>query len=150
MKIGKRELIYIFIIIVLLGVIAFLIFSKIESVDKFLDVSSKTNNVEISSNSQSNLQKCEDSDNGLNYAEAGETCRKEECIRDSCLEGKLIEVYCNGGVVDIFSYTCPQGYECKEGACLEKIKPKEYCGDAVCQTGEINDCPIDCMPMERG
>jgi len=66
----------------------------------------------------SSTASCTDSDNGKNYDVAGTATVGSNSSADVCsAAGLLKEYYCEDGQVKEEVYTCPQGKECKDGAC---------------------------------
>lgn len=78
-------------------------------------------------------EECSDSDGGINYYTAGETCAGGECKDDKCTikvssdtyndvtacsgdDCYLFEYACNGSIFWADIYNCPNG--CQDGACL--------------------------------
>ena len=64
-----------------------------------------------------NAQTCYDSDNGLNYYQAGYVKFDDTTYYDECVNNKtLIEGYCEDDKFNVTTYYCP--YACKDGACV--------------------------------
>lgn len=72
---------------------------------------------------------CTDSDEGSNYLyEKGTTRDSSAVYSDSCTSsGSLKEYYCSNNIAQYSLLSCPNGYECMNGAC----KPQtSYCSDS--------------------
>jgi len=74
-----------------------------------------------------NAQSCYDSDNGLNYYQAGYVKFDDTTYYDNCVNEKvLIEGYCEDGKFNAVTYYCP--FLCEGGTCSfpKTLKEKEY------------------------
>ncbi|MCD6557730.1 MAG: S-layer protein, partial [Candidatus Aenigmarchaeota archaeon] len=78
-------------------------------------------------------EKCTDSDGGLNYYEKGFTKgRREDTglydeVWDYCMQGAIIEHYCENNVLKAKDMTCPSG--CEDGACIECLNHGNWTRD---------------------
>ncbi len=62
---------------------------------------------------------CEDSDGGINLAEAGTVTKGENALDDYCGEdGKIYEYSCRENEILLSAMDCPDGTACLEGACV--------------------------------
>ncbi|MCX8200162.1 MAG: Kazal-type serine protease inhibitor family protein [Candidatus Micrarchaeota archaeon] len=61
---------------------------------------------------------CTDTDNGKNLFDAGKAIYKGIEYKDMCSGNSIKEFYCAGGGVKSEDTACPEGYYCKNGACV--------------------------------
>lgn len=60
---------------------------------------------------------CEETDEGLDYYNAGVVESGDDRKEDYCVEEAVVEYVCHEGVITVEDYACPSG--CLEGACIE-------------------------------
>jgi hypothetical protein len=96
---------------------------------------------------------CTDSDGGKNYVMKGNTCSSGECLTDYCSGNVLTEGYCDGGIPFSLNFTCPDGYQCTDGACnkIPVIENEGIAGSNQDQCKTNSDCPPGqrCVPQRR-
>lgn len=70
-------------------------------------------------------QACNDTDLGNNPYTVGTASNGTSVGVDECVDGaSLSEYYCSGGAVASAVLSCPQGLECRNGACAQPMPPQ--------------------------
>ncbi len=96
---------------------------------------------------------CTDSDGGKDYYQKGHCTDSRGASKDDfCYNGKLHEYSCynNECGSSYTPYTCPSGYECKNGACVKTAEPEPKCeADGKCKTSGCPTGDPDCSCLEQ-
>jgi len=113
---------------------------------------------------QPESEKCYDSDGGYNIFEKGVCEAGNQRLEDHCnSDGTLTEKFCHDeNTIKWNSTTCPDGYECEGGACVEEGGCTEgetmNCGSNIgecsqgnvtCTNGQWGDCVGEVGPVDE-